>query len=173
MKPEFSRQIFGKYPNIRFHENPYSGSGVVPDWRAEVRTDRHDKLIVAFRNFANAPKNPSCVINSRLRSWSTSSPHHRRGMLWEWLYPIADIVLHCFSCSSRSVSSYGLWAGLSENRRLIPRRDNRFVSCLKPQDRLWDLLLLLSSGYRVKRFIVRDIHSCPLYPKVKKDWTST
>jgi hypothetical protein len=41
------------YPNIRFHENPSSGCQVVPCGQ----TDGHDKLMVALRNFANAPKN--------------------------------------------------------------------------------------------------------------------
>jgi hypothetical protein len=49
MKHEFSPQIFEKYLNIEFHENPSSRSRVVPC----ERTDRHDE---AFRNFANAPK---------------------------------------------------------------------------------------------------------------------
>jgi hypothetical protein len=47
MKLEFS-QFFEKYSNIKFRENPSSA----------VRTDgrKHlTKLIVAFRNFANAP----------------------------------------------------------------------------------------------------------------------
>jgi hypothetical protein len=30
MKLEFSGKIFEKYSNIKFHENPSSGSGVVP-----------------------------------------------------------------------------------------------------------------------------------------------
>jgi len=46
---EFSRQIFEKYSNINFHENPSSGSRVVP---SGGRTDMM-KLIVAFRDFAN------------------------------------------------------------------------------------------------------------------------
>jgi len=51
MKLEFSRQIFEKFSNIKFHENPSSGSQVVPC----VQTDM-TKLIAAFRDFANAPK---------------------------------------------------------------------------------------------------------------------
>ena len=51
MKLEFSGQLFEKYSNIKFHENPLSGSGVVPcGW-----TDT-TKLIVAPHNFANSPK---------------------------------------------------------------------------------------------------------------------
>jgi hypothetical protein len=52
MKFEFSRQIFEKYANIKFHKNPSSGSRVVPCGQTDMT-----KLRVAFRNFANAPKN--------------------------------------------------------------------------------------------------------------------
>jgi hypothetical protein len=47
MKLEFSRQIFDKYLNIKFHENPSSGSRVIPFGRTDMT-----KLIAAFRNFA-------------------------------------------------------------------------------------------------------------------------
>jgi hypothetical protein len=48
MKLEFYRQIFEKCSNIKFHENPSSGSRVVP--RDMM------KLLVAFRNFSNEAK---------------------------------------------------------------------------------------------------------------------
>jgi hypothetical protein len=47
-----SRQIFEKVLNIKFYQNPSSGSQVV----ARGETDM-SRLTVAFRNFANAPKN--------------------------------------------------------------------------------------------------------------------
>jgi hypothetical protein len=53
MKLEFSPQFFEKYSTIKLHENP--GSRVVPCGQTEGRTDM-TKLIVAFRNSANAPK---------------------------------------------------------------------------------------------------------------------
>jgi hypothetical protein len=56
MKLTFSQQIFEKYSNIKFHENPSCGSRVVPCGKMDGRTDLM-KLIVAFRNFANALKN--------------------------------------------------------------------------------------------------------------------
>ena len=60
MKLEYSQQIFEKYLNIKFHENPSSGIPFVPCGRTGERTDRDmAKLIAAFRNFANAPKNVS------------------------------------------------------------------------------------------------------------------
>jgi len=51
MKLEFSRQIFEKYSNIIFNENPFLGSRVVPCGQTDGRTDgRTDmtKLIVSF-----------------------------------------------------------------------------------------------------------------------------
>jgi len=65
---EFSQQIFEKYSNIKFHENPYSWFRIAicgrTDSRTEKRTDWQTdmtKLIVTFRNFANAPKNGECI----------------------------------------------------------------------------------------------------------------
>jgi hypothetical protein len=51
IKLEISRKILEKYPNIKFHENRPVG--------VEFNADRQigmAKLIVAFRNFAYAPK---------------------------------------------------------------------------------------------------------------------
>jgi hypothetical protein len=66
MKLELSIN-FLKHSNIKFHENPFSGSRVVPcrrtDGRVGGRTDRRThmaKLIVTFRNFANAPQHDYC-----------------------------------------------------------------------------------------------------------------
>jgi len=39
MKFEFSPLIFQKYSNIKFHENPSSGSRVVPCDKTDGRTD--------------------------------------------------------------------------------------------------------------------------------------
>jgi hypothetical protein len=54
MKLELSQQIIKKYSNIKFHENPVQWK---PScfMRTEGQTDM-TKLIVAFRNFANAPE---------------------------------------------------------------------------------------------------------------------
>jgi hypothetical protein len=38
IKLEFSRQIFGKYSDIEFHENPSSWIRLVPGGQAEGRT---------------------------------------------------------------------------------------------------------------------------------------
>jgi len=56
MKLEFSRQIFEKYTNIKFHENLPNGSRIFPCGWTGGHTDI-TKLIVAFRNIANVPKN--------------------------------------------------------------------------------------------------------------------
>jgi len=51
MKLEFSMQIFEKYSNIKFQENPEPSFFMPTDGRTDMK-----KLIVAFRNFADAPK---------------------------------------------------------------------------------------------------------------------
>jgi len=55
MKLEFSLQNIEKYSNTKFHENPSSGSRVVPCGQTGGQTDM-TQLIVAFSNFADAPK---------------------------------------------------------------------------------------------------------------------
>ena len=59
MKSAFSRQIFEKYSYIKFHENPFSGSRVVPCGETDGRTDGQTyitKLIAALHNYSKAPK---------------------------------------------------------------------------------------------------------------------
>jgi len=46
MKLAFFGQIFEKFGNIKFNENPFSGSRVFTDGRTDMT-----KLIVALRNF--------------------------------------------------------------------------------------------------------------------------
>jgi len=55
MKLEISRHIFEKSSNIKFHENPSSGSRVVPCGQTDRQTGI-TKLTVAVRNFVNVPK---------------------------------------------------------------------------------------------------------------------
>jgi hypothetical protein len=68
LKLEFSRHIFEKYSNIRFHWNLSSGSRVVSCGRTDRRTDI-TKLIVAFRNFANAPIEECINVNRQEVRW--------------------------------------------------------------------------------------------------------
>jgi len=59
---EFSRQIFEKYSNIKFKQNPFIGSRVVLRGRTDRRTVM-TKLIVALLNIANAPKSGINILN--------------------------------------------------------------------------------------------------------------
>jgi hypothetical protein len=63
MKLEFYRQIFEKYSNTKFNENPSSANGVVSRGHTEGNKDRRTggqmdmtKLIIAFCNFENTLK---------------------------------------------------------------------------------------------------------------------
>jgi hypothetical protein len=56
MKFEFSRHIFEKVSNIKFRQNPSSGSRV-PCGQTDMT-----KVIVAFRNFTNAPKKGEFIV---------------------------------------------------------------------------------------------------------------
>jgi hypothetical protein len=56
MKLEYFQQIFEKYSNIKFHDNPSSGSRVVPRGGTNGRTDMA-KPVATFRSFSKAPKN--------------------------------------------------------------------------------------------------------------------
>jgi hypothetical protein len=55
MKFEFSRLIFEKSSNVKFHENPSIESRAFSCGQTDGRTYM-TKLMVAIRNFANAPK---------------------------------------------------------------------------------------------------------------------
>ena len=59
MKLQFSRQILEKYSNIKFQENPSSGSWVVLCGRKDERTDsqagRHDDAKSRFSQFCEGP----------------------------------------------------------------------------------------------------------------------
>jgi hypothetical protein len=60
MKLEFPQQRFKKSSNIKFQENPSSGSPVVPCGQ----TDRHDETNSCFCNFVTVPKNSTYLLNT-------------------------------------------------------------------------------------------------------------
>jgi len=67
MELEFYGEIFEKYSDIKFHGLPPSENRVFPCGRTDRRTDI-TKLIVVFRNFANALKKKEKV------EWTTDLP---------------------------------------------------------------------------------------------------
>ena len=67
MKLEFSKHIFEKSSNIKFHENPSNGSRLVPCGRTDEQTDRLDEANSPFRNFVNAPKRTFLITKNLQR----------------------------------------------------------------------------------------------------------
>jgi len=65
MKLEYSRQTFEEASNIKFNDNPSSRSRVVPCGRTDGQTDM-SKVIIAFRNSANAPRNHTLNLKTHL-----------------------------------------------------------------------------------------------------------
>jgi len=55
MKLEYSRQVFEKYVNIKFYENSSSES-LGFSMRTGGQTYMTKLIVVAYRNFANAPE---------------------------------------------------------------------------------------------------------------------
>jgi hypothetical protein len=81
MKFEFSRQVFEKCSDIKFHENPSIGSRVFPCGR----TNSHGE---AVRKFANAPKNRYKREQCALTLHDTSQPWQMgpHGSLYQGYY---------------------------------------------------------------------------------------
>jgi hypothetical protein len=51
MKTEFSGQSLEKSSNVKFNENPSSGSRIVPYGQNDLRTDRNDEANICFSQF--------------------------------------------------------------------------------------------------------------------------
>ena len=67
--------MFEKYSNIKFQENPFSGSLVVPCEQTNRQTDGWigmAKPVVAFRNFPKAPKKRRLINNHITRKFTLS-----------------------------------------------------------------------------------------------------
>ena len=77
VKLQFSRHILELCSNIKFHQNPSSGSRVVSCKRMDRQTDMM-KLTVTFRDFAKGPKNVQGHVeifgHDIKRNWTADQP---------------------------------------------------------------------------------------------------
>jgi hypothetical protein len=75
MKLEFSRQIFEKSSNIKFHEDPSSGSRDVPCGQ----TDRHDEANRSFSKFCKRVKKTPCLLHALyIHLWVLYKSHSKQ-----------------------------------------------------------------------------------------------
>jgi hypothetical protein len=56
MIPEFSRHIFEKISNMKFQQNSFGGSRVVPSQRKDGRKDGYDEANSRFSQFCERAK---------------------------------------------------------------------------------------------------------------------
>jgi hypothetical protein len=97
IKFEFSRHIFEKVSNIKFRQNPSSGSRVVTCGQTDMT-----KLRGAFGNYANVPKKKCLWILSH-----ASGPNDARyGKTGTTLGPTPVSVLFLKSCEEPSVTRF-------------------------------------------------------------------
>jgi hypothetical protein len=77
MKLEFSQQIFGKYTNVQFHNNPFSASRFAPSGRTVGRTDGRtgipDEADSHFSQFWNALLMSHFLSNGATKTWHSYS----------------------------------------------------------------------------------------------------
>jgi hypothetical protein len=68
MEFDFSLNIFEKYSNTKFDENPFNGSWVTPCGHRD-RQKNMTKLITTFRIFVDAPKKEAFHIDNPYSHW--------------------------------------------------------------------------------------------------------
>jgi hypothetical protein len=119
MNFEFSRHTFEKYSNVKFHENPSSGSRVVPYGRTDRRTDMA-KLVVSFRSFTKAPKKRYDYFSATTKAFSVC--HHMSGFNPETYTEPKVFFQRKKTAKWRAPVAKSL---LPTHRRLQPRRQTR------------------------------------------------
>ena len=105
-----------KNSNIKYHENPSSGSRVVPYGKTYGRTDMTN-VTVAFSSFANAPKNGCLVIRPCVQNhyyrhlfWTTNNLHFQQYVFSHWILFIFFSVYSFreFWCFADRASQYNI-----------------------------------------------------------------
>ena len=120
MKLEFPQHVFEKHWNIKFHENLSSDSRAVPCGQKDGQTDM-TKLIVAFRNFPNAPKNstfcPHSVFMCFVWIWEQTAIISLYNI--NWLVCITET--ECVYCAVRtgSLKIFVCFVWISEQTAII------------------------------------------------------
>ena len=137
----FSTHFFAKYSNVKFHENPFRGSRVFPCERADRRTDRHDEVTIAFRNFAKAPKN---YLKQVCAAWNGAGNHR------ELRRPFRSETQTFTTVLERR------WNLALENKRFLP------ASALYPHSNIPPRSRSIISIVREKKYLFPDENSCKI-----------
>ena len=117
MKIEFSGQISWEYSNIKFHENPSSGSPDVPCGRTNGQIDMK-QLIAAFRNFAT-PQRTCCYWNACLTVHSDCTSNLYNACKQKLIYVSMDFWFILSSHTVQRVWNVGIMN--DENKKKIQK----------------------------------------------------
>jgi len=109
MKLEFSRPIFEKHPNIKFHENLSSRRWNVP----REQTDRHDKANSRSLQTCERAYKPAMPVHKSTQFWIHTRPFtkaqnvaHRQKC---WIHKLAPIIDDVVSASQFCWILRGIW----------------------------------------------------------------
>jgi hypothetical protein len=145
-----SRLSSEKFSNKKFHENPSSGSQFVRCGRTDGQIT---KQIVAFRNFANAPKN---VANTQDKSYfCTKIVLCRRLFYFAFTYRTMVSLLSCVC--TENVTECPTDAGFLCNKPAIINGTIKWtLSVLK-----WDCLISMNTLYKMHAFdVIQNTVTC-------------
>ena len=136
MKLEISQQFFEKYLDIKFHENLSSGSRVVSGEQTDGLTDM-TKLIVAFRKFANAPKNGDQLELNNYGGIAVLNTGYKilSNILYECLQPYKENIVGKFQCGFKKDDS--TMDQIQSTRQILEKTSECGISTLLCSLTLW------------------------------------
>ena len=143
MKLEFYIQIFQNYSNIKFHENPYSGSQAVPCGRG-----------CSCRHTTRLYRSPVAILRTRLTTQRTSTNYTNPNTLSVWT---CEAPVHFYETTRRHIPDGRTHTHTS--REFFLNQKTHFLaaahtSCFKNQiHSMWNAIRsnVLNTSYQKKK----------------------
>jgi hypothetical protein len=150
-KLQISRQIFEKYSNIKFHENPSSGSRAVPCGQTDMAN-----LTVAFRNIPNALKRATCLRPSVTQYWRVNSLTHCQETRYRRsLHKLERVSSFVKSCTVKLIFTHEIYSHFPPFGQICIKFRKGDV-----RSRLYELIPAVSSTFRCTRWAHNTVGYC-------------